>query len=136
MLEEQIIEQIIKADKQVTVIYLFGSQANGTSTPQSDIDIAIYSNKHYSNIELYELKQTLELFFSKNVDIVNLKKTDPIINIQITNEGKLIFDPENYANLLENKMMNEYQNLQENPYRQEQIQDLKNRINNRGKING
>ena len=131
-LENKLIELISKFDKNVIVIYLFGSQANGSATSQSDIDIAIFSKTKYSNETLFELKQTLELSLIKDVDVVDLKESDSIIGIRIIEEGKLILDTENYAAYLENKITNEYQDLQSDPFRKEQISDLKKRLNKNG----
>lgn len=59
-------------------VILFGSQANGTATENSDVDLIIEFTKPVTLITLAELRDFLETVLNKNVDIVHgpIRNTD------------------------------------------------------------
>ena len=72
------IEQIIKACETVAAEYpitrmeLFGSYANGTNTPQSDVDILVeFKTRSVSLITLSGLKLRLEELLGTPVDVIH-----------------------------------------------------------------
>ena len=72
------IEQIVKAceiaanEYPITRMELFGSYANGTSTPQSDVDILVeFKTPSVSLITLSGLKLRLEELLGTPVDVIH-----------------------------------------------------------------
>ena len=72
------IEQIIKAcetaaaEYPITRMELFGSYANGTNTPQSDVDILVeFKTRSVSLITLSGLKLRLEELLGTPVDVIH-----------------------------------------------------------------
>ncbi len=72
---KKVIEEI--AEKYfIKKVILFGSQADGTATEQSDIDLIIEFSKEVSLITISGLKLELEEILSKKVDIIHGPITD------------------------------------------------------------
>ena len=74
-------------------LILFGSLAKAETTPESDIDIAIFSPKKEIKIKNFEkkLKRKIQLFWFKSIkDIKNKELINNIINSYILN-GQLSF---------------------------------------------
>ena len=65
----------------IAQIGLFGSFARNTQTKDSDIDIVytMAQNKKLSYYQLFEIIETLESHFKRNVELVNDKYMEPII---------------------------------------------------------
>ena len=54
-------------------IYLFGSQARGTASQSSDIDIALDEGQRISRFDIAEIKEIIEASrIAKRVDVVDL----------------------------------------------------------------
>lgn len=78
----QIRESIINVAEKYAIskVTLFGSQASGTATEDSDIDLMVEFNKPVTLITLSSLKYDLEEMLNKNVDVIHgpLRDTDYI----------------------------------------------------------
>ena len=59
-------------------VILFGSQANGTATEKSDIDLIVEFSKPVTLITLAKVTQFLENLLHKNVDVIHgpIQSTD------------------------------------------------------------
>lgn len=85
------IEDIKSAVKNVAVEFpisrtvLFGSRANGTSTPESDVDLIIEFNAPVTLITISKIKNRFENILETNVDIVHGPLQDDDM-IEIENE--------------------------------------------------
>lgn len=91
-------------DLGVASVYLFGSRAEGTSTPLSDYDLAILMNKPDDEPQaslLSPLYQSLYQLFSSLcprqypndiIDIVFLRRLPLELQMHILKKGKIIFD--------------------------------------------
>lgn len=80
------IEQITKAavtaatEFPITQIMLFGSYANGTNTPDSDVDLLIeFQTKSVSLLTLCEVKNRLEELLGVDVDVIHAPIPDGAI---------------------------------------------------------
>lgn len=72
---EEIREKIVKIlndNIQCEAIVIFGSYARGTQNEESDIDIAIKTNKAITKKELYEISNQISDELKKDIDLVNL----------------------------------------------------------------
>jgi len=93
--------KIIKAaseyfSKQSNVLfaYLFGSHANNTATPQSDIDIAVYVNhEEYSSEKKLDLLHTLSLALNSDAaDLVILNQAPITLAIRVLEKHIILID--------------------------------------------
>ncbi len=76
----------------VAVVYLFGSQAKEKFHPQSDVDIAVlYEVTAVPDVlSQIQIKQDLESLLKKDVDLVVMNRTNPILKHQIFKYGRLL----------------------------------------------
>ena len=79
----------------VEAVYLFGSAADGTERPDSDIDIALLlppeEAKSAGSLSFSDLKYELEEKFGKRVDLINLRTVSTVFKKEITVFGKRVF---------------------------------------------
>ena len=100
------IKNIAIADKRISKVILFGSRARGDNTPQSDYDIAVFSDMDaYMQSEFSERIDNIKTL--NKIDIVFIKERhiDTELYKNISAEGKIIMDRfviklNNYKNAL------------------------------------
>ena len=69
-------------------VYLFGSHATGKAKPHSDIDVAVLPLRPIDPMILTQIKDELEESdIVRNVDIVDLSKTDRKFRQRVEREG-------------------------------------------------
>ena len=84
------------------IVGIYGSFAAGTDTPESDIDMWIYSQEYIDAVELKETARKIEKEFKKEVKLLilnpekikNMKENDPefYYRLKLTSTGEDIFD--------------------------------------------
>ena len=105
-----------KLDKQLTrflsrypqfeLAILFGSQATGQTTGESDIDLALLSDAPISSNLKLELIELIGAKFGRPVDIVDLfLAAEPILG-QVFKGKRLLGDDATYARLLTRHLIN------------------------------
>lgn len=90
-MDKKDILQILKSKKELYHLknfILFGSVANGTSSINSDIDLAYIEDEKFKlNFDSYlKLENELEILFNKKVDLINYKKFNPLIKLHAQKE--------------------------------------------------
>lgn len=97
---EEIKEKIIKIlNKKIEceAIVIFGSYARGTQNEESDIDIAIKTNKAITKKEVYDMSNQISDELKRDIDLVNL---DTIENdgfkYEILINGTVIYCKDSY----------------------------------------
>lgn len=80
----------------VEIVYLFGSQATGTASTHSDIDIGILLNsnvakEHYFNYRLSFTSKLVSIFQKDKVDVVILNECPPLLKDRVIRYGKVIY---------------------------------------------
>jgi len=73
------------------IIYIFGSSANGIFKKGSDVDIAFYSDKEFSEYEIFMIAQELADILKRDVDLINLKKASTVFKAQIIGNGEAVY---------------------------------------------
>lgn len=84
---------ILQAYPEISAAILFGSQADGTATKESDIDIALlYTVSQLPTpLQLLAFRQELSDQMHQDVDVVLLNDASPIIAMQAAKYGKPLF---------------------------------------------
>lgn len=98
---------------EVRLAYLFGSQADGSATPSSDIDIAVLLKKKLDPVARFDLEQTLAIKLDKDVDLVDLLTASTVLQNQVIMNGELLFGSESEQVKFEMQIMSMYQHLNE-----------------------
>ncbi|MGM0410836.1 MAG: type VII toxin-antitoxin system MntA family adenylyltransferase antitoxin [Bacillota bacterium] len=111
--EKNIIIDFLTEKLTPELIYIFGSYAKNSERDNSDIDIAILSEREIDEYKLFLLAQKLADKLKKEVDLVDIKKASTVFKAQII-QGKLIFNKDNYKKMnFELKTFREYAKLNE-----------------------
>ena len=103
--DQQLI-QLLLPYREFKLVILFGSQANGNVTGESDIDIAILSHTPLSSSMRLELIEKIGAWFGRPVDIVDLfDAAEPILG-QVFKGRRLLGDDAVFAALLTKHLFN------------------------------
>jgi predicted nucleotidyltransferase len=96
----------------LVAVYLFGSAADGTSRPDSDIDIAFFAGRPQSRNAVLDCQEALAKVLARDVDLVDLAVASTVLQIQAIDEGRLVeaVDPDAAA-FFEVRVLREYQDL-------------------------
>ena len=90
-------DEIIALCKEnaVGLIYLFGSYAQDTANPTSDIDIAILlSNRNrqdYQELRLFFINALMRILHKNDLDVVLLNEASIALRFNIIKNGKLLY---------------------------------------------
>ena len=79
----------------VKVAYLFGSQADDTAGPLSDIDIGVLFADSLSQQELFRrrlrlISDLIGLFHSNRIEVVMLNQAPPALRFNVIKQGKVL----------------------------------------------
>lgn len=77
-------------------IYIFGSMADNSATPESDIDIAFLTFQKISAVEKWKNQEELASKLNQDVDLIDLKDATTILRTEVVEKGKLIFSNDSY----------------------------------------
>jgi len=115
----------------VLAIYLFGSQATGLHSTNSDVDIAFLTpfDCRLNPVEVYQLKVKVEIALGKDVDLIHLNQASTVFQFQITTTATHLY-VKNASMVLQYEalVLSMYQRLQE------ERKDILNEIISSGKV--
>ncbi len=98
--------RLVSRYPQFKLAILFGSQATGGASRESDIDLALLSNTPIPSDLKLELLEKIGARFGRPVDIVDLYfAAEPILG-QVFKGKRLFGDDETYARLLTKHLIN------------------------------
>jgi len=98
--------RILSRYPQFKLAILFGSQATGDVTANSDIDLALLSDDPLSSSLKLELTEQIGTRFGRPVDIVDLFFADEPVLGQVFKGKRLFGDDATYAGLLTKHLIN------------------------------
>lgn len=86
----------IFAAHRVVVAYLFGSQAEGTAGPLSDVDIAVLFDRAVPQDDHFDLHLSLigaliSLFHRDDVDVADLDRASPLLKQRVRLRGRVLY---------------------------------------------
>ena len=73
------LKEYFAKQKEISLAFLFGSQAKQRASQSSDFDIAIWAKEGFSRDKLNKTWQEIETLLSKNVDLVLLNEARPTV---------------------------------------------------------
>lgn len=88
--KEQVLLHLSSLEPELVI--LFGSYASGDYSDNSDIDIAFLSKQNLSNVDRWEVQERLAKELGIDVDLVDMKKANDVINFQIVSSGMVIYE--------------------------------------------
>ena len=96
MMQKEVLEalrKIFKGEENISVAYLFGSQAKKLNTKISDIDIAILLSETPKNLFEYYLYMVNKLsrIVGDNLDLIILNIAPPMLKHQVIKYGKIVY---------------------------------------------
>jgi predicted nucleotidyltransferase len=95
MLTRDQIDQIVELlDRRfgLDTLWLYGSEAQGTARPDSDVDLAALFRRRTEPLEVFDIRSDLEEILHRDVDLVDLDQTSPILAMQVLKYGSLLVD--------------------------------------------
>lgn len=117
-------------DLGISLLVLFGSQAEGSTHSKSDVDIG-YSRDDPLSLEAYtELRETIletHDFGTPEVEFVHLKEADPLLLKKILDTGEQIFGSEEAFQAFKCRAFHRYCDFK--PYLDEEKQFVETRLN-------
>lgn len=86
-----ILDTLQRAIPDLRAIYLFGSHARGDATPQSDVDIAVLTDRPLEPMERYDIAQALAAAINREVDLLDLRAASTVARIQVLGSGQCLY---------------------------------------------
>jgi predicted nucleotidyltransferase len=127
---DTIIKAVLELLPNSEAIYVYGSYANASFRPDSDIDIAIMS-KDISAVELWNLSGELSYILNTEVDLVNIYDVGNVLQYEILYKGIRI-----YAKNIDTTLMEEVRIISICNAYLEGTKDLAEEIIRSGKVYG
>ena len=114
-LDRQAIIQIFKSNlKKIQIIYLFGSKVNNSDMQSSDIDVAVLTKDKLDGKIAFKIKNNLSSFFKKDIDLVDLKRSDTVTIAEVITSGICIYtNDQKFLAEFETIAMSKYAHLNE-----------------------
>jgi len=94
---------------ELKLAYIFGSQANGTATSESDVDLAFLSRLPIPSIQRFDIAQELTERFNSNVDLVDLREAGALLKTEIIMKGHLLVGTKLDADYFAMHVLRDYQ---------------------------
>lgn len=88
--ELEAIASWLEARFGLDALWLFGSEAKGTSRPGSDLDLAALFRRPPSALELLDTRAEFAGRLGRDVDLVDLDRASPILAMQVVRHGRLV----------------------------------------------
>ena len=111
---QQLITQTLRQQWPETLaIYVFGSQINGTATPQSDLDLAILVPGYSDPVERWDTAQALAITLDMDIDLLDFRRSSTVMQYQILTHGQRWWQKDNQAELFEAAVLNDKLKLDE-----------------------
>lgn len=79
--------------RRVDGVWLFGSQARGTASSTSDVDLAVLCEPALE-LRRFRLMDDLARALSRDVDVIDLATADPTLTWEVLTTGRLVFEGE------------------------------------------
>ena len=94
---------------ELKLAYLYGSQTDGTATPESDVDLAFLSRVSIPSIQRFDIAQELSERFHSNVDLVDFRDAGALLKTEIIMKGHQLLGTKLEADYFAMQVLRDYQ---------------------------
>jgi predicted nucleotidyltransferase len=110
-------------------LYRFGSQAQGTARPGSDVDLAVLARNPILAMRRFELAQELAIQLHRDVDLVDLRSASTVMRMQVISTGECLCT-------VNDRLQGEFEDLVYSTYARlnEERREILNDIRTRGSV--
>jgi predicted nucleotidyltransferase len=88
-------------------VYLFGSHAQRTAGPESDVDVAVLLSGQLDPVLLWQLSGDLADIVGVAVDLIDLRAATTVMQYQIVTRGRRLWAKDVQAGLFESFILSE-----------------------------
>ncbi|MCE8022123.1 nucleotidyltransferase domain-containing protein [Halomonas sp. MCCC 1A11036] len=118
-------EYLASALPELQAVYLYGSQATGAATPDSDVDLALLLPTRLTAEQRWQMSGEVAERLRADVDLVDLRRSSTALQYQVVTEGRKLWQSGNSSDEFELMVQSEYWDLA--IQRRELIKDIKQR---------
>lgn len=118
-------EYLAAALPELQAVYLYGSQATGAATLDSDVDLALLLPTRLAAEQRWQMSGEVAERLRADVDLVDLRQTSNALQYQVVTEGRKLWQRGNSSDEFELMVLSEYWDLA--IQRRELIEDIKQR---------
>lgn len=86
-----IVQALLKSCPDAQAIYLFGSYADHTTHPESDLDVAVLRPPLSEKLDLWNLFSELHGALGVEVDLIDLRRVSTVFQNEIIRTGRRIY---------------------------------------------
>lgn len=108
-----IVEALRRQLPHASAIYLFGSVASGDAGPESDVDLAVLSDRALDPVVLWDIGAEIGDALGCTVDLVDLRAASTVMQYQIVARGRRLWARDASAGLYEAFVLSEKTALDE-----------------------
>ena len=114
VLDRQITDLLVEACPDAIAIYLFGSEARGDQTMESDIDIALLAPRPLDPVARFNLQERVARLLHRDVDLVDLRSASTVMRVTVLADARVVFEGDRYQReLFEATALSMYARLHE-----------------------
>lgn len=78
--------------KAVQAVYAFGSRAGGTARPDSDLDLAVLTDRPLDPLARFDAQEALAAALGLDVDLVDLQAASTVMRAEVLRTGRVLLD--------------------------------------------
>jgi len=91
------LKEALTIQRDIVLVFLFGSFVRGDITSFSDLDIAIYFTDTIDFYRINDLREDISEMLGIGVDIMVLNTASPVIKMQVLKKGTLLINKDQRA---------------------------------------
>jgi predicted nucleotidyltransferase len=92
-----LLDLLVEVVPTLQAVYLFGSEASGRASTESDLDLGVLAEAPLPNDVRWQLAAELAQRAGRDVDLVDLRQVDPILAFQILSRGERLLVRDSHA---------------------------------------
>lgn len=108
-----VLASVLAKIPNLMALYVFGSQAQGSPRPDSDLDLAVLAPGYIDPALLWSLSNEIANLVNGEVDLLDLRAASTVMQYQVISTGKAVWDIGLQARLFEVAVLSEKLSLDE-----------------------
>ena len=108
-----VLASVLAKIPNLMALYVFGSQAQGSPRPDSDLDLAVLVPGYIDPALLWSLSNEIANLVNGEVDLLDLRAASTVMQYQVISTGKAVWDIGLQARLFEVAVLSEKLSLDE-----------------------